>query len=174
MSELTEADQLELFGDAADSRNAATALYRKAQLLLMPVGRLWEPGEEYDRRMEAFNRIQQKLYDLSKREFPTTENPPEPRAEPAPSAAVDDAARAPVQEISISDFYAGLVVRIEQSFVDFDGQEIRAGEVLHFLEGNYFPYDGGHTLRFSEKTIRLATIVPEHEPIIENAGNAWF
>ena len=55
-----------------------------------------------------------------------------------------------------------------------DGQEICKGEVLHFLDSSYFFYEGGHTLRFQEKTIRLASIVPEEEPIIANAGNAWF
>jgi hypothetical protein len=53
-------------------------------------------------------------------------------------------------------------------------QQIHAGEVLHLLERSYFPYDGGHTLRFAEKTIRLASLLDEHEAIIANAGNAWF
>ncbi len=76
--------------------------------------------------------------------------------------------------LSVYKFFPGLTVRIVQGFKDYDGQEIRAGEVLHFVDGSYFPYEGGHTLRFAEKTIRIASIVVEHEPIIENRGNAWF
>lgn len=71
-------------------------------------------------------------------------------------------------------FVPGLTVRVVQNFVDYDGQQISAGEVLRFLESSYFPYEGGCTLRFAEKTIRLAYIVDEEQPIIENAGNAWF
>ena len=77
-------------------------------------------------------------------------------------------------DLTVWQFAPGLVVRVERTFVDYDGQEIRAGQILHFLEGSYFFYEGGHTLRFAEKTIRLASIVEEHGPIIANAGNAWF
>ena len=175
MSDLSEAEQLEQLGDTSESRDAATAYYRKAQLLVMPPGTQWTAGEEYDRRMEAFERIQQKLYALSTREF--LRNPPTRWPEAPPAEAVDIAAHTTAKfaaDLSVSEFRPGLVVRIERTFVDFDGQEIREGEVLHFLDGSYFPYEGGHTLRFKEKTIRLATIVPEQEPIIANAGNAWF
>jgi hypothetical protein len=68
----------------------------------------------------------------------------------------------------------GLEIRVVQTFKDYDGQEVRAGEVLHFVESSYFFYDGGHTLRFAEKTIRLADVVEEHQSIIANTGNAWF
>ncbi len=61
-----------------------------------------------------------------------------------------------------------------QAFQDYDGQEVGAGEILHFIEGSYFSYDGGHTLKFAEKTIRLADVVEEHQPIIANKGNVWF
>jgi hypothetical protein len=76
--------------------------------------------------------------------------------------------------LSVWDFAPGLVVCVVQSFSDYDGQKIEAGEVLHFLDDSYFFYEGGHTLRFAEKTIRLADIVDEHQPIIANAGNVWF
>jgi hypothetical protein len=66
------------------------------------------------------------------------------------------------------------VVRVCQSFGDYDGRQMQDGEVLHFLGSTYFPYDSGHTLLFAEKTIRLAGVVDEHEVIIANAGNAWF
>ncbi len=80
----------------------------------------------------------------------------------------------PAPELPVYKFTPGLTVQVCQAFTDYDGQEIHAGEVLHFLEGSYFPYEGGHTLRFAEKTIRVADIVDAHGPIIRNSGNAWF
>jgi hypothetical protein len=83
--------------------------------------------------------------------------------------------RAPLlPHFRVWDFFPGLVLRIAQDFADFDGAKHAAGEVLHFLEKSYFPYDGGHTLTFREKVIRLAEIAPQNEPVIENAGNAFF
>src|SRR5262245_9636001 len=124
MSDLSEADRLEQLGDTAESRDAATAFYRKAQMIFMPAGVLWTAGEEYDRRMQAFERIQQKLYGLSKRAFPNDANPPARWPETPPAAVVDNASQATVEELSVSEFCPGLVLRIERSFVDFDGQEI--------------------------------------------------
>ncbi len=126
--------------------------------------------------MEAFQRIQQKLYGLDgtgcRRDSPAPPigeaglpAVPPPEADPQPSAAAD---------LSVWDFFPRLDVRVLQTFRDYDGQEVRAGEVLHFIEGSYFFYEGGHTLRFAEKTIRLADVVEEHRPIIANTGNAWF
>lgn len=174
--DLHEAEHAELLGDAAASGQAAAAYYREAQLLLLPVGVIWTDRESYDRRIEAFERIQQKLYGLEgKGSFTPPAEPPTPETQtpmvlalesgPLPSAEPD---------LAVWHFSPGLVVRIGRTFTDYDGQEIRAGEVLHFLEGSYFFYEGGHTLRFAEKTIRLAGVVDEHEPIIANAGNAWF
>jgi hypothetical protein len=165
--DLREAEQMERFGDAAVSGQSAAAYYREAQRLVMPAGVVWTDRESYDRRMEAFERIQQKLYGLDgnggSREISTTASMPQP---PTPASTP--------RELSVWDFSPGLVVRIGQTFRDYDGQEIRAGEVLHFLESSYFFYEAGHTLKFAEKTIRLAGIVDEHEAIIANAGNAWF
>jgi hypothetical protein len=90
------------------------------------------------------------------------------------SGPVTDPAVGQVLNLPVERFFRGLEVRVAQSFRDYDGQEIRAGEVLHFVEGRYFFYDGGHTLVFTEKTIRLADTVDEHQPIIANAGNRWF
>src|SRR4051794_30106586 len=84
------------------------------------------------------------------------------------------AARLRLSGVSVRDFYPGLTVRVVQAFRDYDGQEIAAGEILRFIESSYFFYEGGYTLRFAEKTIRLAEIVDEHGPIIANTGNAWF
>ena len=90
---------------------------------------------------------------------------PHSQADPPLVAAAD---------LSVRQFFPGLEVRVVQTFKDYDGQEVRAGEVLHFLESTYFFYEGGHTLRFAEKTVRLADVVEEHQPIIANTGNAWF
>lgn len=158
---------MERFGDAAVSCQSAAAYYREAQSLVMPVGVVWSDRESYDRRMEAFERIQQKVYGLDGNGSPHEISTPAPMPEaPTPASTT--------REMSVWDFSPGLVVRIGQTFKDYDGQEIRAGEILHFLESSYFFYEAGHTLRFAEKTIRLAGIVDEHEAIIANTGNAWF
>jgi hypothetical protein len=173
--DLEEAGQAERLGDAAEARQAATAHYREAQRLLLPAGVVWTDRESYDRRMEAFERIQQKIYALEGKGDFAPPAPSPPATEVPVAANPEDAPRpsaAPV--LTVWDFSPGLVVRIAQPFSDFDGHEIHAGEVLHLLERSYFPYDGGHTLRFAEKTIRLASLVDEHEAIIANAGNAWF
>jgi hypothetical protein len=165
--DLREAARLERLGDAAASGcQEAIAYYRDAQRLLLPSGMVWTDRESYDRRMELFQQIQQKLYRLEvtvDQGGPSVSPPPIPEA--LPSAAA---------ELSVWNFFPGLVVRVVQAFTDYDGQNILAGEVLHFVEDSYFFYEGGHTLRFAEKTIRLADIVDEHQPIIANAGNLWF
>jgi hypothetical protein len=78
----------------------------------------------------------------------------------------------PVYEVG--EFFKGLKLRVVQEFVDFDGDAVHAGEILHFEDGSYFHYDGGHTLNFREKTIRLAEIEPANNPVICNAGNEYF
>ena len=174
--DLDEAVQAERSGDAADADQAAAAYYRQAQRLLLPAGVAWTCREEYDRRMEAFERVQQKIYRL-----PEKENLPRPTEAAAPEAEVPpvsaaDAPQSPsaAAPLSVWSFSPGLAVRVSRDFRDYDGQQVRAGEVLHLLEHCYFPYEAGHTLRFAERTIRLAGIVDEHEPIVANANNAWF
>lgn len=76
--------------------------------------------------------------------------------------------------LTLWDLFPGLVVRVGQTLHDFDGEEIRAGQILHFLDRNYFAYDDGHTLTFRERVIRLSGNVPGQDLVIENAGNAWF
>jgi hypothetical protein len=145
--------------------------YREAQSVLMPPGRVWTDRESYDRRMELFEQIQEKLYRLER----TDEPAPVPLVAAEPEAEREpDRPSSSSGSLSVWDFAPGLVVSVVQAFTDYDGQKIAAGEVLHFLEDSYFFYEGGHTLRFAEKTIRLADIVDEHQPIIANAGNVWF
>jgi hypothetical protein len=63
--DLQEAARLEQLGDAAASvRQQAIAYYLDAQHLLLPPGMVWTDREAYDRRMELFEQIQQKLYRL--------------------------------------------------------------------------------------------------------------
>lgn len=94
---------------------------------------------------------------------------------PPASPGQAPAAEAPdIPHLDIWDFFPGLAVRIAQSFRDFDGDDVQAGELLHVVNHDYFPYDGGHTLTFKEKVIRLAEIAPENEPVMENWGNAYF
>jgi Domain of unknown function (DUF3601) len=177
--DLNQAARVELLGDATGTPEAA-AFYREAQRLLLPAGVRWTDREAYDRRQEAFERIQQKLYGLSTREnFITSAVPADSQAAAAgvPDLAPSEAVVRPkpaAPDLTVWDFKAGLVVRIGRTFTDYDGQEIRAGEVLHLLGTNYFPYESGFTLVFAEKTIRLADIIDENSIIIKNAGNAWF
>jgi hypothetical protein len=174
--DLHEAEQAEQSGDSADARQTAAAFYREAQRLLLPAGVVWTDRESHDRRMEAFERIQQKMYGLEERQWPIPATEPPPPEVHAPMVSAPEIGPPPSAEadLTVWQFSPGLVVRIGRTFIDFDGQEVRAGEVLHFLESSYFFYDSGHTLRFAEKTIRLAGIVDEHEPIIANVDNAWF
>ena len=168
--DLRDAARLERLGDdATDAGQPAAGYYREAQSMLLPAGKVWIDREAYNLRMEAFERIQQKLYARGGTVPASTE-----AKIPAIANASSDVPIATAGQVSVWDFSAGLAVRVLQDFRDYDGQEIRAGEVLHFIEDSYFFYEGGHTLRFAEKTIRLADVVDEHQPIIANAGNAWF
>ncbi|MEO7651992.1 MAG: hypothetical protein ABIZ80_16130 [Bryobacteraceae bacterium] len=83
-------------------------------------------------------------------------------------------ALAPLPHISVWDLFPGIVIRIVQDFEDFDRDKVHAGELLHLVEKSYFAYDGGHTLAFEEKVIRLAEIDPGTEPVIQNECNAYF
>lgn len=67
----------------------------------------------------------------------------------------------------------GEKIRVKTTFTDFDGDEVAAGTVLTFRERSYFPYDGGHTWMFEERTIRLAEIAGQ-DAIIGNSGGVYF
>jgi hypothetical protein len=175
--DLREAARLEQLADAdAALGRPAAQPYLEAQRLLMPPGSVWRDREAYDRRMAAFSRIQEKLYTLDGNGIRRDFAPAPAKEEPVEAApiATPPAAPPPSGDLQVWDFFPGLVVQVAQTFRDYDGQEILAGEVLHFLDKSYFSYDGGHTLLFAEKTIRLADVVDEHRPIIANEGNAWF
>jgi|GEM_PF-2227778 hypothetical protein len=76
--------------------------------------------------------------------------------------------------LSLWDMFPGLTVRIGKTFNDYDGEEHKAGEILHFRHRDYFAKEGGFTLTFAEKEIRLCDLVPENAPMIENEGNIYF
>ena len=42
----------------------------------------------------------------------------------------------------------GTRVRIKRTFRDLDGRQPAVGDVLTFVGCDYFPHDGGYTLRF--------------------------
>lgn len=65
--DIADAAQLEQQGDAAGSRDLAISLYKRAQALLMPTGVLWTDRAEYEARMLAFSRVQEKLYGVADR-----------------------------------------------------------------------------------------------------------
>jgi hypothetical protein len=76
--------------------------------------------------------------------------------------------------LTVWDFTPGMIFRINRTFKDCYGQELQEGEVLHFLERDYLPYHGGHTLKFAEKTIYLSDNYESDLPIIDNSGNEYF
>ena len=79
-----QAAELERQGDAAVGRDAATQFYRQAQGLLLPPGVLWSDRAEYETRMLAFSRIQEKLYRVGDRPAPTPAPAPEAAAPASP------------------------------------------------------------------------------------------
>ncbi len=97
-----------------------------------------------------------------------------PEGHTAAQAAAACTSTRTLPDTSVYDFFPGLAVRIVQSFHDFDGQAIAAGQTLRLVSKDYFPYDEGHTLNFDLKQIRLAGIDPDEGPIITNAVNAYF
>ncbi len=82
--------------------------------------------------------------------------------------------REPGEPLTVGDLRLGMLIRIKRGFRDFDGQEIAAGETLRFQTRTSFHHDGGHTLYFEAKVFRLAGIVPETVPLIENDYGAYF
>jgi hypothetical protein len=76
--------------------------------------------------------------------------------------------------LSLWDMFPGLTVRIGMTFSDYDGEECKTGEILHFRNRDYFAKEEGFTLTFAEKVIRLCGLVPENGPMIDNQDNSYF
>src|SRR5260370_30439416 len=106
-------------GDLAATGQAAAAHYREAQRLLLPVGAVWTDRVAYDQRMEAFGRIQQKLYAREVQATPASVAS-EPTAPEVPAPVVE----ASPTNLTVWDFSPGLVFRVCQSFRDYDRPEI--------------------------------------------------
>ena len=79
-----------------------------------------------------------------------------------------------IPHLDFWDLFPGLVVRIGQDFEDYSREPLHAGELLHFKELDYFAKEGGFTLTFAEKELRLGELIPANGPMIENDGNAYF
>jgi hypothetical protein len=102
-----EAEGFERRGDElikANESEAARDHYRQAQRILMPTGRMWSDAVEYDLRMAAFQRIQEKLWAMASggpvKPGVPGEVPPERRdlpppvlPQPTPRFGTSDAAR---------------------------------------------------------------------------------
>lgn len=71
---------------------------------------------------------------------------------------------------SLRDLTAGMRYRVLRTFVDFDGDDVAAGTELTFVAMSYFPYDGGYTLQFVGRTVRVAEIDPVSCRVIEQPG----
>ena len=56
-----EADRMAALGALDEAR----ALYRRAQQILFPTGRMWADAAEHDLRMAGFQRIQEKIWALA-------------------------------------------------------------------------------------------------------------
>ena len=173
---LQQAARLEQLGDEAAAQGMpAATYYLESQRLLLPAGIVWTDHEAYATHREAFDRLQEKLYSLDGSGRPRIAPAPA-REAPIVEAPIVEAPVPPITaaELSVWNLQPGMHLQVMQTFQDYDGQEIQAGEILHFQSSTYFFYDGGHTLHFAEKTIRLADVVEEHHAIIANAHNAWF
>ncbi len=69
----------------------------------------------------------------------------------------------------------GVRVRIKTTFRDFDGQECAAGRELVVVSHDCFPYDDGHTLRFTDGTmIRLGGVDPDNEPVMRDQADVYW
>lgn len=45
--------------------------------------------------------------------------------------------------------------RVIKSFIDYYGNSFGQGELLHFKQRHFLPYEGGHTLVFEERSLYL-------------------
>ncbi|NUM46304.1 MAG: DUF3601 domain-containing protein [Anaerolineales bacterium] len=66
---------------------------------------------------------------------------------------------------TLYDLHPG-AYRILQAFTDYYGNTFEAGEVLHFQERHFLPYEGGHTLVFQERAMYLQE--EKNQPILNH------
>jgi hypothetical protein len=74
----------------------------------------------------------------------------------------------------VTELKRGDRIRIKREFFDYDKQKFEAGRELGFLERNFLPYEGGHTLTFVETVIRLGENYDHNLLVVENAGDVYF
>ena len=74
----------------------------------------------------------------------------------------------------VSALSKGDRIRIKKEFRDYDRQKFEVGQELDFLDRDYFPYDGGHTLNFVQTVMRLSEDSDEDLLIIRNEGEEYF
>lgn len=98
-----------------------------------------------------------------------------PSGTPVFATLTDDAPDAAIQAampaLHFSMMRPGERYRIMNGFVDFDGQTLPEALELTFEDYHFFPYDGGYTVRFAERVVRLAEIRPGNDEILRNLGH---
>lgn len=57
--------------------------------------------------------------------------------------------------IDIYTLENGTTYIVKKMFTDFRGNEFLPGEMLTYIERNFAPYHGGHTIIFKERNIYL-------------------
>jgi hypothetical protein len=89
-------------------------------------------------------------------------------------ASNPDHAVSEMPQLGVWDLFPGMAVRVVQSFRDYGGNPMEAGELLHFKSLDYFAKEEGYTLEFEEKTIRLCYGMAGDSDVIRNYGNAYL
>lgn len=74
----------------------------------------------------------------------------------------------PPSPVAPGNLRPGDRLRVLRAFVDFHSGPVEAGAILTFCSYDYFPHDGGFTLHFEERTLRLAEIDPVTSVVLEN------
>ncbi|MDR3418497.1 MAG: YqcC family protein [Nevskia sp.] len=129
--DISQAAQLEQQADAASSRDLATALYQQAQRLLMPPGVLWSDRAEYEARMLAFNRVQEKLYGVADRFKPApaadVSSPVKRAGSPAPAEPIDAAPSGAASPPGISATQRNHLAAISRKLDEVEAEMKRIG-----------------------------------------------
>jgi hypothetical protein len=72
----------------------------------------------------------------------------------------------PKLEGTVYGLEPGCAYRVMKSFTDYYGNSFQRGELLHFKERHFLPYDGGHTIMFVERALYLQE--DQNREILEN------
>jgi Domain of unknown function (DUF3601) len=85
-----------------------------------------------------------------------------------------DHAVSEMPQLGVWDLVPGMTIRVVQTFHDYGGKPVEAGEILHFKSLDYFAKEEGYTLEFQEKTIPLCDGMPGDSDVLLNFGNAFL